>query len=560
MSVINRLASRLGFMPRQQAADLAQRAAQLAARRVAAHHGRHQQRTLQAALTTPDVASWQTDGAHINTESAAGLAVLRSRSRQAATDNEHAIRFLTMVASNVLGPMGMRYQSRLRTAAGALRTADNDRLEAGWAAFCRRGALDVTGRYGMRQFERLALRHVVVDGECFVRLRTGRGPHGLQLQLLTADAVPLINSADLGAGRKVRQGVEFDADGRVLAYHFRTDDATLDLAGVLGGASAQRLLRVPADEVLHLMLPMQAGQLRGLPWMHGALKRMYQASDFASAGLNKARESAKRGGFIQPDKDAVVPDPGPPPPAADGTAGQVDGAGTGQVFSSVVDGQWDKLLPGESAVAIESDYPNIEYGQFIKDCTRGIAAALGVSYITLGNDLEAVNYSSGQLGLEEERTFWMGLQEWLLEDLSRAVQRRWLDFSLLAAPELAGLSFDRRELYAAAARWQAHRWKPLDKLKSVEADRSEIEAGLNSPQRVIEARGDDPDEIVEELREWLAKTADIRPALAAMAGATSGATSGAGGQADDSQAPQQPSQTGARKAQRLRLISHRFDE
>lgn len=540
-SLINRIATRLGFTPTRVALASAQAAAAAASGRVA-HHAAAQHRTLLAALTTPDVASWQEDGAHINTETAAGLAVVRARSRGAARNNEHARRFLGMVRSNVLGPMGVRYQSRLRTASGTLRQADNDKLEAGWQASAQAGWWDITGRYTRRNFDRIGLRSVAVDGEIFIRLRPGRGPHGVQFQLLTADSVPLTTSVDLGGGRRVRQGVEFDADGRVLAYHTRTDDATLDIVGVLGTSGSHRLARVPADEMLHIFLADEPGQLRGVPWMQAALKRMVQASDFASAGLNKARESAKRGGFIQPDKDSVVD--GEENPAVVDTA---DGSG-GTAYTTLQDGTWEKLLPGETAQSFESDYPNIEYGQFIKDCVRGIAAALDCAYFTLGNDLEAVNYSSGQLGMEGERAMWLGLQEWWVDAVTKPMHRIWLKYALVAAPELQGLAFDRLDLYAAAARWQPHRWQPLDPLKTTEAQRSRIEARLTSPQRVIAEGGDDPDEIVAELMEWQEKTSGLK-ALAPSPG----------GQPQPQQ-DQATQDAAARQAMRLRLIANRSDE
>lgn len=513
-----RLAARMGYTPSAAAAAAvaaaqadagraAEQAAMAAGRRVQAAAMQHQ-RALIASLTTPDVASWQADGAHINASTAAGLAVARARSRDAAVNNGYARRFLGMVIGNVLGPHGVRYQARVRTAAGELRTSINDRLEAGWAAWGRRGVCDVTGRYTWRMVQRLALRGMAVDGEVFIRWVLG-GPHGVQMHLLPADMVPVSYSADLGSGRKVRQGVELDAQGRVLAYYLRADDVATDVLGGAFATGTQRVQRVPAAEVTHLMLPEEPGQLRGVPWMAAALKRMYQAQDFAGAGLNKAREAAKRGGWIAEDPDK-----------SEGTAaGLTDGtdAATGQAYAALHDGTWEKLPAGYTAQPFESNYPNIEYGQFIKDCLREIASSLDVAYITLGNDLEAVNYSSGQLGLEGERTLWLGLQRHFIEELVEEAHRRWLRYAPLAVPELAALDYARLDVYAAAARWQPHRWQPLDPLKTIEAQRSRIEARLTSPQRVIAEGGEDPDEIVAELIEWAAKTAVLGPMPAGSA-------------------------------------------
>jgi lambda family phage portal protein len=496
---LERVATRLGYVSQAAADQQSQQRAQWVARRVLTEQAA-QRRSLLAALTTNDTASWGSDFLHINAETATGLTTVRARSRDAAWNNGYAKRFVGMVERNVLGPRGVEYQSRVTQTDGQLKPRVNERLEAGWRTFSKPGALDVTGRYSLRQAERLVLRHTVVDGEVFVRIVPGRGPHGVQIQLLPADAVPVTYSADLGGGRKIRQGIEIDAFGAVLAYHMRRDDTTLDDVGEWAGAT-MRLLRVPASEVMHIMLPSQIGQLRGVPWMATALKRMYQAADFAASGLNKARESAKRGGWLTQDPDAA---PLRPEDLTDGKDGE------GQSYASLHDGTWEMLPTGLKAEPFESEYPNIEYGQFIKDCVRDMAGSLDVAYVTLGNDLEAVNYSSGQLGLEDERTFWMGLQEWFIHDAFMApLHTRWLPYALLVEPELATLQFDRIPQYVAAANWQPHRWRPLDESKTTAAQKEKLAMRLTSPQREMRQAGIDPDEVLAELREWQAKTADL---------------------------------------------------
>jgi lambda family phage portal protein len=312
----------------------------------------------------------------------------------------------------------------------------------------------------------------------------------MQVQLLPVDVLARTHRADLADGVRIRQGVEMDAFGAVRAYWLRGVDASaLDTF-----ATARNFIRVPASEMLHLQLPDEVLQLLGVPWMQAALKPMYQSADFAASGLNKARESAKRGGFFE-----VSPDAAPPPPLEDGKAPD------GTPFQTLQDGTWDLLPQGLKATPFESDYPNIEYGQFIKDCLRNIASALEVSYISLGNDLSDVNYSSGQLGLGDERTLWLELQQWFVAHWTQPIFERWLSHALVAAPELGSLSFARIEAYVGAARWQLHTWQPLDPLKTIEAQRSRIEAGITSPQRVMAENGDDPDEVLAERQEWAAK-------------------------------------------------------
>lgn len=492
---LTKLANRLGLSTETQA-----RSRELSAARRTAQVVAGQQRSLLAALTTNDVASWQSDGRPLNDLLGANLPAVIDRSRDASHNNPFAKRFLGLVRRNVLGPKGVRLQVRLRTEAG-LKAGVNNTLEAAYAAWGRAGACDVTGRYTRLVMDRLALRHVVVDGTVFARFLPGRGPHGLQLQLLPIDVLAVNHRADLADGARIRLGVETDAFGAIRAYWLKgTGTDALDSLGL-----SRNLVRVPAAEMLQLSLPDEIQQLLGVPWMQAGLKPMYQAQDFAASGLNKARESAKRGGFFETDPDAA-----PTAPLNDGVDGGEDGeggAGKGTPYQTLMDGTWDVLPAGLKATPFESDYPNIEYGQFIKDCLRNIASALEVSYISLGNDLSDVNYSSGQLGLGDERVLWQELQEWFVTHWCQPIYEQWLKHALVAAPELQSLSFARLQVYASAASWQRQVWQPLDPLKTVEAQRSRLEAGLTSPQRVMAENGDDPDDVLAERAEWAAKVA-----------------------------------------------------
>lgn len=545
-SLLHRIAHRLGFVP-QAEVQQAQTEGQIqGAARVSASAGA-QQRSLLAAMTGHDTASWQADGLHINASTEYGLSVARARSRDAAMNNPWGRRFVGMVRRNILGPRGVRYQARVRFgSSGLLRTATNDALESAWDAWGRRGVCDITGRYTWRDIQRLALRHLTVDGEYFVRLLPGRGPHAFQLQLLPPEMIPLNTRADLTGGRKVRQGIEVDSEGRVLAYYIHSEDPATSTMGVFEATATPRgLKRIPAEEILHGFIPEQAGQLRGVPWMAAGLKSLYQAADFASSGLNKARESAKRGGWLQEDPDNAAP------PNVSGVDQLTDGKdSSGVPFQTLHDGTWEKLPPGYTAQSFESDYPNIEYGQFIKDCLRNVASAFEVAYITLGNDLEAVNYSSGQLGLEDERTLWREMQVWFSEDhFCAPIHAAWMKHALIAAPEMQGLSYDRMAQYLAASTWQCHRWRPLDPLKHIEAQRSGIEGRLTSPQREIVANGEDPDEILAELLEWAEKTKGLPSAKPATPAKP------AEPEADDTE-----DEAERRRALRLRLIATRSDQ
>ena len=88
------------------------------------------------------------------------------------------------------------------------------------------------------------------------------------------------------------------------------------------------------------------------------------------------------GFFVSPNGD---------PPSMDDTE-------AGEPISVSVPGMYETLPEGYDFRAYESQYPSATYGEFTKAHLRRIATGLGVSYNTLAEDLEGVNYSSIRSG------------------------------------------------------------------------------------------------------------------------------------------------------------------
>ena len=99
---------------------------------------------------------------------------------------------------------------------------------------------------------------------------------------------------------------------------------------------------------------------------------------------------------------------------------------TARSFTTTVPGTYDTLPEGTRFEAHQSNYPNVIYGEYVKACVRGWSAGQGMSYPTLGNDLEAVNYSSARVGIIDEREMYRVDQAWLITHLHKPVHARWL--------------------------------------------------------------------------------------------------------------------------------------
>ncbi|HSD36089.1 MAG TPA: phage portal protein [Rhodocyclaceae bacterium] len=467
-------------------------------------------RSFDAAETPAWTASWSTSGSTINQDLERSLIPLVSRSRELFKNDVWARRVLTLFITNVLGPQGMRLQMRIGKRGGGLHKSINETVESFWRGLGKRGKCDVSGRLSWRGVERLTLTHLVRDGEFLVRMLPGRGEHGFQVQILD----PLLldpNYRGNHAGNRIRMSVEIDGDNRPVAYWLRAQSSMGDYFSL--GYGDQRRVRIPAAEILHYFVPEEADQLRGYPWITAGARRLWLLKDYEEAAAVASSNAAKRVGFF------VSPNGEAPPGFADQiiSAALDDAKAQGRVlsaedlktliasaqkFNTVAPGQYDVIPNGYDFKAHDSQYPHINYGEYVKECLRAFIGSFGMSYATGGNNLEAVNFSSARVGIIDEREMYKILQEDFAESLHDPVFAMALRYGQLASRLLAGFPAQRYDEAIDCTVWIKRRWAGIDPVKEANASDINLRNKLTSPQRIIAERGDDWEEIAEEIEQW----------------------------------------------------------
>lgn len=406
---------------------------------------------------------------------------LRARSRQVVSNTPYGAKFEQMVVSNICGPTPFRLQAKIKNNRGKFDTGANEMIESGWTAWGKPGACDFEGRLSFADVQRLIARILARDGEYLVRVWEGSqaGPFGLQLQVLDVDRLDEDKNEDLPNGNTIIAGVEVDGNGRTVAYHLLKRKPRDWQLGVV-----REYVRIPADQILHGFLPMYAEQVRGVPWMYAAILQLHRLGLFSEAAIIAAQVGASKMGFYQQrGGDQFAPDDA-----------KKDARG-----NFVQDAE-----PGEFAIVPEGwefkdwnpNYPDAQVGPFIKACLRGTASALGVSYHSLANDLEAVNFSSARAGVLEEREQWMLLQAWMVEHFHEQVYQRWLRNAILRRK--LPFALDRMDKYQAVY-FQPRRWQWVDPKKDVEANIAAIKWGLKSRTEVVAETGRDIEDVMDQL-------------------------------------------------------------
>jgi lambda family phage portal protein len=472
---------------------------------------------------------------HINTLIEASGPTVRDRARWLVRNNAYAINAVEFFAAQTIGDgivpswKGVMDRPRLKRA-----------LADAWLRWTDEAdAEGLTDLYGL---QRRTAREMFIAGEVFLRARPRRPEDGLsvplQYQMLPSEMLPVEDNRRMPGGNEVRQGIEFDAIGRRVAYHFWRAHPD-DYASVRRADLGSRQVRVPAEQVLHIIDPVEAGQLRGLSRMAAGIVPLWQLDIYDDAELERKRTAALTAVFekVPADYDA----------ATDGAADEGDGI----AMQDWVPGARHLLPPGhEIQVASPADvggnYEAFQYRNLLR-----AAAALGIPYTGLTGDMVRANYSNERAAELKFRRRASAFQHGVVAfQLCRPVMLAWLRAATLAGA-VPGLAPDRalREMPALTrVAWIPPAWPWVDPLKDVKAARDEVEAGFRSRSSVIEARGEDPDEVdaaiaAERARERASKLHETPSAFASAKAAAAQSPMPPAEEAGEDDAP-------ARQAQR----------
>ncbi|MCE8556320.1 phage portal protein [Ruegeria pomeroyi] len=454
---------------------------------------------LEGAMAKRRLRGWNPPLENINALVASGGPRLLARSRELVVTNGYAANACEAFAANLVGD-GIKPSSLIGDA--DLR----DRVQRLWLAWTDEADADgLTDFYGLQA---MVAREMFVAGECFVRLRPRRAEDGLlvpmQLQLLQSEMLPFETTETAANGNRIRCGIEFDAIGRRVAYHFRRrhpGDST-DM-----GAVIPETVRVPAGDVLHIYRPIDAGQIRGLPHVAPAMVRLFLLDQYDDAELDRKKTAAMFAGFIT----KTAPE--------DPMMGESEADLDGSAIASLEPGTMQVLLPGEdvkfSAPAdVGSSYEAFQYRTLL-----AVSASLGLPYHLVTGDVRQANYSSLRAELVEFRRRIGQLQHGVIaHQLCRPIWRRWLETAVLSGAIDAGDTASVRPV-----QWIPPRWDWVDPLKDIQAQVLAMEAGLTSRRKVVEATGYDIEEVDRENAADAARAAELGLIYRTSPGETQGA-------------------------------------
>jgi len=442
----------------------------------------------EAGYANRRLRGFQPSRAHLNTLIAAAGSDITARARFLVRNNGYAANAIESWAGNVVGagikPSSLVSDPELKA-----------KLQKLWLEWTDEADSEgFTDFYGL---QRRAAREVFIAGEVFFRFRPRRPEDGLtvplQLQMIPSEMLPMTRSERLPNGNLIRQGIEFDAIGRRVAYHFLRrhpgDTTDPEITG--------ETVRVPASEIVHLIDPVDAGQLRGISRFAPAIVKLFLLDQYDDAELDRKKVAAMHALFI------TTPAPGEP---FDATEGKDEAE---ERTMDLQPGQVVMLEPGEEIQTSAPADVGHTYEPFQYRTLLQVSAALGVPYAYLSNDMIRANYSNARLALLEFRRRVDAYQHAVLVfQFCRRVWARFIDTAVIAgALDLPTYERRRREVIACA--WLPPKWDWVDPAKDARAEVEQIAAGLKSRTQALAERGYDAEQVDAEIAADQAREAKL---------------------------------------------------
>lgn len=468
---------------------------------------------------------WVALNTSADSEIITSLRILRARSRELLRDNEYAKAAVRIIKNNVIGT-GIGMQAQVKSGGGKLMTRINDSIEEAYEEWTDKDTCDPAGKLCFSDMERLVIGSLVENGEVLIRkvrqpFGTGKIPYALEL-IESDRLIDQWSVARAGNGNVIRMGVEQNIWGRPVAYWlYPHHPGDYQFSSFVESA----LIRVPADQIIHLFVPERIGQTRGVPWFHATLKRLRNMQGYEEAEIVAARASASIVGIIE-TSEGLMPD-----------EGDLMGDPKAQPTLTMEPGTFQQLAPGEKFTGFNPSRPNSAMDPFMRYMLRGFATGIGVSYASVSSDYSQSNYSSSRLALLDDRDLWRVLQGWFVRNFRREVHRDWLDAAVLSG-ELSIPDYYTKPKKYWPVRFKPRGWSWIDPTKEVGAYKAAVRAGFMTVSDVISLTSDhaDAEDVFKDRRreldmmEEMGLVFDTDPAQTDLKGAIQGAEVSAEGE------------------------------
>ncbi|MDD5327425.1 MAG: phage portal protein [Phycisphaerae bacterium] len=209
---------------------------------------------------------------------------------------------------------------------------------------------------------------------------------------------------------KVRDGIEYDEDGRPLFYYIfkQHPGSATNFGGGFGDYD-----KVPASQMIHLYKIKRPGQSRGMPWVTPSLPLFAQLRRFTLATVQSAETAANVSGTIQTEA-GTEPD-------------EVEALDEVELPRN----SFLTLPRGHNMSQVKPEHPAATYEMFKNEVINEIARCVCMPFNVAAANSAKYNYASGRLDWQIYYRFIRTIRSWLEAHECNRVFYAWLREGIL---------------------------------------------------------------------------------------------------------------------------------
>lgn len=400
--------------------------------------------------------AWRAGTGSADAELIADLPLLRARCGQMVRDNKYASTAVRNLVAWLVGD-GIAARAHHKD------KATQKLAQEIWDAYVK---TRVDGREDHYGAQKLMVRTMIVRGDCLQVWRAAKGLPDARVQILAGDHLANLTKRLDGGGRIVG-GVEYDSQGLRVAYHIYPDHP--------GDILAPRQVhpeRISADYVDHLFEALDAGQSRGVPWFHMAIRDLREVEDVKTSIRIQKKVQACLALFRRPPEGMT--------PAALGERKEQE---RGPAHETLKPGSIINGAPGEEAPTVINPASSGDGDGFLRAELTAIAAAFGVPAHVMTGDVSQANYSSLRAAIV---VWYKLLDDWTFN----VIVPHLLDPTFARVMRRAALMRGIPELANVTAVWTPPPRPWVDPLKDIAAEILEARAIPGALMESLTSRGE----------------------------------------------------------------------
>lgn len=354
---------------------------------------------------------------------------------------------------------------------------------------------DPQGVLCMYGIQAAAARARRADGEVFIRIRRRRPSRELnipvQFQLIESVFCPIELDRVLTNGNIIRSGIEFNKQGRRVAYWMYTSHPHD------WNNRVPKIVRILASEIIHHFVPLRPGAIRAAVEFSQSIGKAHIYDKYTSAELTRKETRAHFTGVIRRSEYAETDYKYDP---ISGELIDEDEDGVGMI--DLEPGTFPSLLPGEDLDLFESDKGSDGYLDYQYDQKMGMAAGMaGVPYEIMTGDYSRINDRIARIILNQYHRGMEQIQNlYTIQQVCRAMYETIVHVSVQhRLVDTVDYANNIRDYIRAEHRIPA--WAYVHPLQDVQAHIQAMNAKLDSRQNLVAKRSRSVNIVDQEIAE-----------------------------------------------------------